>query len=472
MQLWEYIVRRLVLLIPVLIGVSLLTFGISHLVPSDPARAYCGLKCPDDTLAQLKYEMHFTDEDGNDESIWNQYKWYMGLTDEDGDGIIWGDADVNENVAFQDSSFNSLEYNSGGLIDGNWGYSLSYKKPVTRVLEQAVPVTLEMSFGAILIGAPLGIFLGALSAVYQDRPIDHISRFVAIAFVSLPIFWLALMFQYIFATKFGICDPLFGTEGGCFPLFGRKPPGSEFPNQGGAIDISNFGLSFLALIISAIAAYDMKVEGRLNRIKKPESLRDKVSVGVIAGGILVAISFILNPFDIEPIVIKEYGSTGMYTVDSLIANPVPEGRTRTDLFFQSIKHLTLPVVCLSLGTAGGLLRYMRSSLLEVLNEDYVRTARAKGLAENTVIIKHAVRNALIPIVTILGFMLGGVLGGAVLTETIFALPGMGMAAIRAILLTDFSVIMGVTLVTSVIFLLSNLVVDIAYAWIDPRVRLG
>jgi ABC-type dipeptide/oligopeptide/nickel transport system permease component len=79
---------------------------------------------------------------------------------------------------------------------------------------------------------------------------------------------------------------------------------------------------------------------------------------------------------------------------------------------------------------------------------------------------------LIPIVTILGFMLGGVLGGAVLTETIFALPGMGMAAIRAILLTDFSVIMGVTLVTSVIFLLSNLVVDIAYAWIDPRVRLG
>ena len=115
---------------------------------------------------------------------------------------------------------------------------------------------------------------------------------------------------------------------------------------------------------------------------------------------------------------------------------------------------------------------MRSSLLEVLNEDYIRTARAKGVSENTVIVKHAIRNALIPIVTILGFMLGGILGGAVLTETIFALPGMGMAAVRAIVLLDFSVIMGITMVTSIIFLLSNLVVDIAYAWIDPRVRLG
>ena len=107
-----------------------------------------------------------------------------------------------------------------------------------------------------------------------------------------------------------------------------------------------------------------------------------------------------------------------------------------------------------------------------MNEDYIRTARAKGLDERTVIFKHGVRNALIPIVTILGFMLGGILGGAVLTETIFSLPGMGMAAVRAIILLDFSVIMGITIITSVIFLLSNLVVDIAYAWIDPRVRLG
>lgn len=472
MQLWEYVVRRLFLLIPVMIGVSILTFGISHLIPADPARAYCGLKCPEETLADVKYNLHFTDADGNEEPVWKQYGWYVGLTDEDGDGRFWGDEDINDQFTDGESSFFGLEYNSGGLVDGNWGYSLAYKRPVTEVLRQAVPVTLEMSFGAILFGAPLGIFLGVLSAVYQDRWVDHITRFIAIAFVSLPIFWLALMFQYLFATQFGICDSLFGTDGGCFPLSGRKPPGSDFPTEGGALDIGHTGLAAMFLLFALIAALDMKVDGRLDKITSPETMRDKITVGAISVGALLSALFLLNPMNIDPIVLSEYDSTGLNTLDSLIANPITEEQTRFGLFIQSLKYLTLPIVCLSLATAGGLLRYMRSSLLEVMNEDYIRTARAKGLKEGTVIIKHGVRNALIPIVTILGFMVGGVLGGAVLTETIFSLPGMGMAAVRAIILLDFAVIMGVTIITSVIFLLSNLVVDIAYAWIDPRVRLG
>jgi ABC-type dipeptide/oligopeptide/nickel transport system permease component len=442
------------------------------MIPADPARAYCGLKCPEETLEQIKLNLHFTDEDGEEESAWNQYKWYMGLTDEDGDGIIFFDDDTNLGSSDQGSSFFGMDFDSGGLIDGNWGYSLSYKKPVTEVLEQAVPVTLEMSFGAIMFGAPIGIFLGILSAVYQDRWLDHITRFIAIAFVSLPIFWLALMFQYLFATQFGICDSIFGTDGGCFPLSGRKPPGSEFPTEGGTFDIGHLGLSALSLTIALVAVLDMKVEGRLGNIANPETTRDKLSLGLLSAGLLSCAFFMFNPTDIGQVVISDYDATGMYTLDSLVANPVPEDKTRIDLLIQSVKFLTLPIVCLSLATAGGLLRYMRSSLLEVLNEDYIRTARAKGLRERTVIIKHGVRNALIPIVTILGFMLGGILGGAVLTETIFSLPGMGMAAVRAIILLDFAVIMGVTIITSIIFLLSNLVVDIAYAWIDPRVRLG
>jgi len=472
MQLWEYIVRRIFLLIPVLIGVSILTFSISHLVPADPARAFCGLKCPEDTLEQIKFNLHFEDENGEEESVWNQYKWYMGLTDEDGDGNIFFDEDTNLGSSDQGSSFFGMDFDSGGIIDGNWGYSLAYKKPVTEVLEQAVPVTLEMSFGAIIFGAPIGIILGILSAVYQDRWLDHITRFIAIAFVSLPIFWLALMFQYLFATQFGICDPIFGTDGGCFPLFGRKPPGSEFPTEGGTFDIGHAGLSALCLFAALAAALEMKVEGRLGNLTEPETIRDKVCLGVFSVGVLSCALLLINPTDIGQITIFEYEATGLYTLDSLIANPTPEDKTRIGLLLQSLKFLTLPIVCLSLATAGGLLRYMRSSLLEVMNEDYIRTARAKGLSERTVIIKHGVRNALIPIVTILGFMLGGVLGGAVLTETIFSLPGMGMAAVRAIILLDFAVIMGVTIVTSIIFLLSNLVVDIAYAWIDPRVRLG
>ena len=472
MKLWEYVVRRILLLIPVLIGVSILTFSISHLVPADPARSFCGLKCPDETLDQIKLNLHFTDEDGEPESVWNQYKWYMGLTDEDGDGNIFFDEDTNLGSASQGSAFFGMDFDSGGLIDGNWGYSLAYHKPVTQVLEQAVPVTLEMSFGAILFGAPIGILLGVLSAVYQDRLVDHVSRFVAIAFVSLPIFWLALMFQYLFATQFGVCDAIFGTDGGCFPLAGRKPPGSDFPTEGGSLDIGNEILSMISLSVAALAFLDMKVDGRVRNFLKPEITRDWVALSTLVASSLGVIYFLLNPHDIGPIVLAEYEATGLNTLDSIIANPIPEEKSRTGLLIQSLKYLTLPIACLSLGTAGGLLRYMRSSLLEVMNEDYIRTARAKGLKERTVIFKHGVRNALIPIVTILGFMLGGVLGGAVLTETIFSLPGMGMAAVRAITLLDFSVIMGVTMITSIIFLLSNLVVDIAYAWIDPRVRLG
>jgi ABC-type dipeptide/oligopeptide/nickel transport system permease component len=114
---------------------------------------------------------------------------------------------------------------------------------------------------------------------------------------------------------------------------------------------------------------------------------------------------------------------------------------------------------------------MRASLLEVLHEDYVRTARAKGVSEFRVVVVHACRNALIPIVTILGFSIGGALSGAVLTETIFAFNGMGRVAVKSIQYIDLPVIMGVTIITAVIFLLSNLVVDIMYAIVDPRVRL-
>ena len=114
---------------------------------------------------------------------------------------------------------------------------------------------------------------------------------------------------------------------------------------------------------------------------------------------------------------------------------------------------------------------MRASLLEVLNEDYVRTARAKGVSERRVILVHACRNALVPILTILGFSIGGAIGGAVLTESIFSFNGMGRVAVQAITVLDFSVIMGVTLITAVIFLIANLIVDILYAVIDPRVRL-
>jgi peptide/nickel transport system permease protein len=134
-------------------------------------------------------------------------------------------------------------------------------------------------------------------------------------------------------------------------------------------------------------------------------------------------------------------------------------------------HLILPSVAVGTIPLAVIARMTRSSLLEVLGQDYVRTARAKGLVERLVLVKHAFRNALIPIVTIIGLETGGLLSGAVLTETVFALPGIGTAMVQSIFARDYPVVQGFTLVIAVIFVVVNLLIDISYAYLDPRIRL-
>lgn len=139
-------------------------------------------------------------------------------------------------------------------------------------------------------------------------------------------------------------------------------------------------------------------------------------------------------------------------------------------FVTVIKHLILPVSILALRQVAGLARFVRSGLLEVLRMDYIRTARSKGLSERVVIYKHALRNAMIPVVTILGLTLPGLVSGAVLAENVFALPGMGRLAVGAVFGRDYPTIMGVTLVLSVLTVFGNLLADLAYGLVDPRIR--
>lgn len=142
-----------------------------------------------------------------------------------------------------------------------------------------------------------------------------------------------------------------------------------------------------------------------------------------------------------------------------------------DFFLDAANHLVLPAITLAFASTALIVRMMRSSMLEVLGAEYIRTARSKGLPEKVVIRKHARRNALIPTVTVVGLSFGGLLGGAVLTETIFVWPGLGFWAARAALNLDTAAIMGFTLLTATIYVLANLIVDLAYAYLDPRVRL-
>jgi peptide/nickel transport system permease protein len=138
----------------------------------------------------------------------------------------------------------------------------------------------------------------------------------------------------------------------------------------------------------------------------------------------------------------------------------------------TVRSLTLPAITLGLALAAVVTRTLRSSLLETLSEDYVRTARAKGLSEQLVIRRHALKNGLIPVVTILGLQLGTLIGGAVITEFIFALPGVGRLVVSAIFSRDYPLVQGVILLIAIGFVLSNLLVDLVYGWLDPRIRYG
>jgi peptide/nickel transport system permease protein len=164
--------------------------------------------------------------------------------------------------------------------------------------------------------------------------------------------------------------------------------------------------------------------------------------------------------DVEFTVIRR---TGFMLLDTLMMGDMR-------MFANAVWHLILPSIVLSTVVMPILARLTRSSMLEVMRQDYVRTARAKGLAENIIIIRHALRNALLPVVTVIGLQLGGLLGGALLTETIFSWPGMGSWTYRAILSRDYPIVQAAVLVSASIYVFVNLFVDISYAYLDPRIR--
>ena len=156
--------------------------------------------------------------------------------------------------------------------------------------------------------------------------------------------------------------------------------------------------------------------------------------------------------------------TGIVTVDSLLQGNVP-------VFWDALLHLLLPAFALAYTTMALITRMMRSSMLEVLGQDYIKAARAKGLSERVVIKKHAKRNAMIPTTTVIGLSFGGLLGGAVLTETVFTYPGMGQWSVRMLVSLDFTGVMALTFITALIYVFANLFVDIVYAYLDPRIKL-
>jgi peptide/nickel transport system permease protein len=354
----RYIVRRLLITIPVLFGVILLVFIVGRLLPGDPCRILLGERATDAICADFNHRFGF------DRPVVDQFTAYLGA-----------------------------------LAQGDLGSSFRTSRPVATLLIERLPMTLELSIYALLFATSVGILLGVISAYKRNSAIDVITMAGANLGVSIPVFVLGLLLASVFALV------LKGTP------FSLPPSGRLTP-----------GLSIVPLALRWGMEND---HGPLRAI----------------------VDFVSN----------------MYTVNGLLS-------AQWNVFIDAIRHLILPAVALGTIPLAIIARITRSSLVDVLGLDYIRTARAKGLGDRAVVRRHALPNAMLPLVTIVGLQIGGLLSGAVLTETIFVLPGVGLATYDAITSHDFAVIQGFTLVIAIGFLFVNLIVDLSYAYLDPRIR--
>lgn len=339
MGLSTFVARRLLLAILILFIITIATFSLAHAVPGDPLATLIGERQADRPEVRQVLARRW----GLDKPLPVQYVYYLK-----------------------------------NLLRGDMGESIMTRNPVAEDLRNYVPATFELTFFAMLYATLLGVPLGILAAVKQNRWPDHVSRFISLIGTSVPVFWLGLLMLFVFFDQLR-----------WLPGPGRLDVGMPPPPQ----------------------------------------------------------------------------VTGIYTVDAALAG-------EWDIFYSAVRHTILPAVVLGSFALGILQRMLRSSLLASLSDDYVRTARAKGLSEREVVAGHALRNALIPTITVLGLTFANLLAGAVLTETIFSWPGMGQYAARAALRLDYTALLGVTLTIAVGYILINLIVDISYGILDPRIRVG
>ena len=332
-ELAWYALRRVAGLIPVLLGILLLVFLMVRAIPGNPARNMLGQRATPDEIANVEKQ--------------------LGL---------------DQPVAKQFASF------ALSAVKGDLGKSLSHHVPVTEELARAIPATLELTLAAFLIACPVGVLLGGWSALKKGTAADLLATAFSLSGISVPIFWLGLLFILVFSVSL------------------------EWLPFGGRTDML-----------------------------------------------------------IPPV-------TRFMLVDSLLGGP-------PGAFWDCLKHLILPAVTLSTVPTAIIARMSRSCALQVLNADFVRTARAKGLPERAVLWRHVLPNAILPVITVAGLRFGSLLGGAVLTEHVFSWPGLGSLLLRAISERDYPVIQSAVLVAAVSFALVNLVVDLLYASLDPRVSL-
>ena len=351
-----YVIRRLLLVPILLIGVTILIFGmLQFLTPVERSALYVRDFPKNERQLDgiiLKYRL--------DKTLYQQYwRWLVGTTDS-----VTGER-------------------NGGVLFGDFGWSRTGGQPVAKLIQTRFPNTLDLTLWAVGPVILVGIWLGVQAAVHHNGFIDQAGRIFSIVGTSFPTFVFGLLMLMIF-----------------YANIQWFPPGRLSTDMQAVVSASSF---------------------------------------------------------------KSY--TSLLTIDSLLNG-------RFDVFLDALRHMVLPILTLSYINWATFLRVTRSSMLETLRQEYVTTARAKGLPERDVIFKHARPNAMISVVTLAGFTVVGLMGGVVITETVFDYPGIGKAAAEAAGQLDVVTVLGFALFNGFILIVANLVVDVLYAVVDPRVRLS
>ncbi len=310
----RFLLQRIALMIPTIFFVSVIVFSLQQLLPGDPALTMAGDEASPAVIAEIRAKFHL------DDPLLIRYgKWIADLA------------------------------------HGDLGISLRTQQSVVQLLSQKVPVTLELATLAMVIALTFGVSMGILAAIWRGGIVDYVARGVALFGISMPSFWLGILFILLFSVKWRI-----------------------LPASGSV---------------------------------------------------------------------------------SLMEDPV-----------ENLRSMIMPATVLGLAVSGVIMRHTRSAMLQVLSNDYVRTARAKGLKETTVVFIHALRNAALPIITLGALEFGQLLSGTVLTETVFSIPGFGKLVVDAVFNRDYAVVQGAVLCTALVFLMLNLLADLAYAVVNPRLR--
>lgn len=346
----RYIIRRLISVVPTLLGVAFVIFMFQRLIPGDPAVAMLGEHATEENVARLREQF------GLNRPVFL-----------DVDSLRQGDL-----RSFFDSQF--IRY-LGRLVQGDMGTSIHRRIPVAETLALRFPATLELSALSMIVAILIGVPVGIASASRRNTLLDSASMIGSLVGVSMPIFWLGLM----------------------------------------------------EIMLFAVILQWLPSSGRLSSSIQLETV------------------------------------TNFVIIDSIISG-------NWEALIDGLEHLAMPVVALATIPTAIIARMTRSSMLDVLQEDYIRTATAKGLIERVVLFKHALKNAFLPVITIIGIQTGTLLAGAVLTETIFSWPGIGKWVYDSILARDYPIVQGATLLIAIVFVVANLLVDLSYASLDPRIH--